>query len=102
VASHPTRGAAHRAARHHHRADAGGGARRRETAPLLFTAFNNRFWSAGLDKPMASLPVQIFTYAVSPYDDWHRQAWAAALVLVAAVLLLNVAARLVVWGRTSR
>jgi len=73
-----------------------------ETAPLLFTAFNNRFWSASLDKPMASLPVQIFTYAVSPYDDWHRQAWAAALVLVAAVLVLNVAARLVVYGRTAR
>jgi phosphate transport system permease protein len=73
-----------------------------ETAPLLFTAFNNRFWSASLDKPMASLPVQIYTYAVSPYDDWHRQAWAAALVLVAAVLVLNVAARLVVYGRTAR
>jgi len=73
-----------------------------ETAPLLFTAFNNRFWSASLDKPMASLPVQIFTYAVSPYDDWHRQAWAAALVLVSAVLVLNVAARLVVYGRTAR
>jgi phosphate transport system permease protein len=73
-----------------------------ETAPLLFTAFNNRFWSASLDKPMASLPVQIFTYAVSPYDDWHRQAWAAALVLVGAVLILNVAARLVVYGRTAR
>jgi phosphate transport system permease protein len=73
-----------------------------ETAPLLFTAFNNRFWSASLDKPMASLPVQIFTYAISPYDDWHRQAWAAALVLVAAVLVLNVAARLVVYGRTAR
>ena len=43
-----------------------------ETAPLLFTAFNNRFWSAGLDKPIASLPVQIFTYAMSPYDDWHQ------------------------------
>jgi phosphate transport system permease protein len=66
-----------------------------ETAPLLFTAFNNRFWSAALDKPIASLPVQIYTYAVSPYDDWHRQAWAAALVLVALVLVLNIAARLV-------
>jgi phosphate transport system permease protein len=65
-----------------------------ETAPLLFTAFNDRFWSRGLDQPIASLPVQIFTYAVSPYDDWHRQAWAAALVLVAIVLVLNVAARL--------
>jgi phosphate transport system permease protein len=65
-----------------------------ETAPLLFTAFNNRFWSTALDRPIGSLPVQIFTYAVSPYDDWHRQASAAALVLVAMVLLLNIAARL--------
>jgi len=73
-----------------------------ETAPLLFTAFNNRFWSASLDRPMASLPVQIFTYAVSPYDDWHRQAWAAALVLVVAVLVLNAGARLLVRGRTAR
>ena len=66
-----------------------------ETAPLLFTAFGSRFWSVDLDKPIASLPVQIFTYAVSPYDDWHRQAWAAALVLIGMVLLLNVAARLI-------
>ncbi|HKA91810.1 MAG TPA: phosphate ABC transporter permease PstA [Haliangiales bacterium] len=65
-----------------------------ETAPLLFTAFNNRFWSTALDRPIGSLPVQIYTYAVSPYDDWHRQASAAALVLVAMVLILNIAARL--------
>jgi phosphate transport system permease protein len=65
-----------------------------ETAPLLFTAFSNRFWSASLVKPIASLPVQIFTYAVSPYEEWHRQAWAAALVLVATVLVLNVFARM--------
>jgi phosphate transport system permease protein len=64
-----------------------------ETAPLLFTAFNNRFWSDSLNEPTASLPVQIYTYAVSPYEDWHRQAWAAALVLVALVLLLNLLAR---------
>jgi len=70
-----------------------------ETAPLLFTAFNNRFWSANLGQPIGSLPVQIYTYAVSPFDDWHRQAWAAALVLVALVLVLNVAARLLVRGR---
>ena len=70
-----------------------------ETAPLLFTAFGNRFWSTSLDKPIGSLPVQIFTYAVSPYDDWHRQAWAAALVLVALVLLLNIGARLVTASR---
>jgi phosphate transport system permease protein len=72
-----------------------------ETAPLLFTAFGNRFWSTSLDKPIASLPVQIFTYAVSPYDDWHRQAWAAALVLIAMVLVLNVAARLLTYSRGS-
>jgi phosphate transport system permease protein len=67
-----------------------------ETAPLLFTAFNNRFWSSGVNEPTASLPVQIYTYAVSPYDDWHRQAWAAAFVLVAIILILNLVARLVV------
>ncbi|HEX6765128.1 MAG TPA: phosphate ABC transporter permease PstA, partial [Polyangiaceae bacterium] len=58
-----------------------------ETAPLLFTAFNNRFWSTNPSEPMASLPVTIYAYAVSPYDDWHRQAWAAALVLVSLVLV---------------
>jgi phosphate transport system permease protein len=67
-----------------------------ETAPLLFTAFNNRFWSVELDKPIGSLPVQIYTYAVSPYDDWHRQASAAALFLVGLVLVLNLVARLLV------
>ena len=70
-----------------------------ETAPLLFTAFSNRFWSQGVDQPIASLPVQIYTYAVSPFEDWHRQAWAAALVLVALVLVLNVTAKLVVRSR---
>jgi phosphate transport system permease protein len=65
-----------------------------ETAPLLFTAFGSRFWSASLQQPIASLPVQIFTYAVSPYEQWHAQAWAAALVLVTLVLLLNVGARM--------
>jgi phosphate transport system permease protein len=64
-----------------------------ETAPLLFTAFGSRFWSLSLDQPVASLPVQIYTYALSPYDDWHRQAWAAALVLVLLVMGLNVLAR---------
>jgi len=72
-----------------------------ETAPLLFTAFGSRFWSARLDQPIASLPVQIFTYAVSPYDDWHRQAWAAALVLIGMVLLLNIAARVLAQAQTS-
>ena len=70
-----------------------------ETAPLLFTAFNNSFWSRGLDEPTASLPVQIYTYAVSPYDEWHQKAWTAALVLVAMVLLLNVSARFLVRHR---
>lgn len=69
-----------------------------ETAPLLFTALNNRFWSARPDQPIASLPVQIYTYAVSPYDDWHRQAWAAALTLVAMVLTLNITARLITYS----
>ena len=66
-----------------------------ETAPLLFTAFNNRFWSPGWRQPTASLPVMIFTYAVAPYDDWHRQAWAAGLVLLGLVLVVNIIARLV-------
>ena len=66
-----------------------------ETAPLLFTAFNNRFWSPGWREPTASLPVMIFTYAVAPYDDWHRQAWAAGLVLLGLVLVVNIIARLV-------
>lgn len=65
-----------------------------ETAPLLFTALNNRFWSADPREPMASLPVQIYTYAIAPYDDWHRQAWAGALVLIVAILAVNIAARL--------
>ena len=66
-----------------------------ETAPLLFTAFNNQFWSHGLTQPTATLPVQIYLRATSPYDDWHRQAWAAGLVLIGLVLLANILARLV-------
>jgi phosphate transport system permease protein len=65
-----------------------------ETAPLLFTAFNNRYWAQGLNQPTASLPVLIYTYAISPFEDWHAQAWAAALVLVFFVLLLNIITRL--------
>ena len=64
-----------------------------ETAPLLFTAFGNRYWTSSLNEPISSLPVQIYTYAVSPYEDWHKQAWTAALVLVMLVLVLNVSAR---------
>jgi len=67
-----------------------------ETAPLLFTAFNNRFWSTSLTQPIASLTVQVFTYAISPYDDWHRQAWAGAFLLVMMILALSVLARLAV------
>lgn len=70
-----------------------------ETAPLLFTSPGNLFWSTRLDQPIASLPVQIFTYAISPYDDWHRQAWAGALVLVGMVLILSLAARYATRGR---
>ena len=66
-----------------------------ETAPLLFTAFNNRFFSTDLRQPISSMTVQIFTYAISPYEDWHRQAWAGALVLVTFVLLCSLLARLV-------
>ena len=64
-----------------------------ETAPLLFTAFGNQFWSTGLREPIAALPLQIFTYAISPYDSWHQQAWAGALVLIAIVLVISIAAR---------
>jgi phosphate transport system permease protein len=64
-----------------------------ETAPLLFTSLNNPFWSTDVRQPMATLTVQIFAYAISPYKDWHRQAWAGALVLVAIVLLCSLAAR---------
>jgi phosphate transport system permease protein len=67
-----------------------------ETAPLLFTAFNNRFWSTRLTQPIASLTVQVFTYAISPYDDWHRQAWAGAFLLVMMILTLSILARLAV------
>jgi len=72
-----------------------------ETAPLLFTAFNNRFWSPGWNQPIASLPVVVYTYAISAYDDWHRQAWAAGLVLLGMVLLTNVIARAVLARGTS-
>jgi phosphate transport system permease protein len=65
-----------------------------ETAPLLFTAFGNRFWNHNLAEPIAALPLQIFTYAISPYDDWHRQAWAGALVLVVGIFCVNVLVRI--------
>jgi len=68
-----------------------------ETAPLLFTALNNQFWSADLNAPLANLPVVIFQYAMSPYDEWHTLAWAAAFVLTAFVLILNILVRLLAW-----
>ena len=64
-----------------------------ETAPLLFTAFGNQFWSTSPMQPIAALPLQIFTYAISPYDEWHALAWAGALVLILLVLLISIAAR---------
>jgi len=70
-----------------------------ETAPLLFTAFGNSFWSTNLQQPIAALPLQIFTYAISPYDDWHAQAWAGALVLIALVLVISLIARFVTRAR---
>lgn len=71
-----------------------------ETAPLLFTAFNNQFWSTDLTQPISSLPVQIFNYAMSPYDDWHQQAWTASLVLIVMVLFLNIGAKLFARSRS--
>ncbi len=67
-----------------------------ETAPLLFTAFGNQYWNWRLDQPTAALPLQIFTYAISPYDDWHRQAWAGALVLIILIVSSVAAMRYVV------
>ena len=72
-----------------------------ETAPLLFTAFGNRFWHSNLTEPIAALPVQIFAYAISPFEDWHRQAWAGALVLIAMVFTVNCLANIFV-SRQSR
>jgi len=65
-----------------------------ETAPLLFTALNNQFWSTDLNRPMANLPVVIFQFAMSPYADWQSLAWAGALLITAAILILNIGARM--------
>ena len=70
-----------------------------ETAPLLFTAFGNQFWSTSVREPIAALPLQIFAYAISAYDEWHRQAWAGALVLIVIVLVISIAARIVTRSR---
>jgi phosphate transport system permease protein len=66
-----------------------------ESAPLLFTAFGNQFWSTNMNGPMANLPLVIFQFALSPYADWHLLAWGGALVITLAILALNVAARLI-------
>ena len=65
-----------------------------ETAPLIFTVMGNNFWSHRLSEPISALPLQIYSYAISPYDDWHRQAWAGALVLMAFILSLNILVRI--------
>jgi len=72
-----------------------------ETAPLIFTAFGNQFSSVSLNRPIAALPLQIYTYAVSPYDDWHSQAWAGALVLIVLVLTISLLARAATRGRVD-
>jgi len=72
-----------------------------ETAPLIFTAFGNRYWSPGWMQPTSSLPVIIYTYATGPYEDWHRQAWAAGLVLLGLVLVTNILVRTFLSGGTS-
>ena len=73
-----------------------------ETAPLLFTAFGNQFFSTKLTQPIAALPLQVFVYAISPYDEWHAQAWAGALVLITLVLLISVISRFVVRSKHGR
>ena len=70
-----------------------------ETAPLLFTSFSNRYWSDGWEQPTAALPVMIYTYAISPYEDWHRQAWSAGFVLLMLILTINVTARAILSKR---
>jgi len=70
-----------------------------ETAPLLFTAFGNQFWSTSLNQPIAALPLQIYTYALSPYDEWHAQAWAGALVLIALIFVISLIARFATRGQ---
>jgi phosphate transport system permease protein len=72
-----------------------------ETAPLMFTALGNSFWNHNLKEPISALPLQIFTYGISPYDDWHRQAWAGALVLMALILALNIVVRILSRDRKS-
>ena len=72
-----------------------------ETAPLLFTSLNNQFWSTNMNAPMANLPVVIFQFALSPYEDWQRLAWTAALLITLTVLALNIVARTLARPRSS-
>ncbi len=72
-----------------------------ETAPLLFTSLNNQFWSSNMNQPMANLPVVIFQFAMSPYEDWHRLAWAGALLITLSVLMLNIVARVLFRQRAT-
>lgn len=73
-----------------------------ETAPLIFTAFGNQYWQGGLRGPISSLPVQIYTYAISPFDDWHRQAWAGALVLMTLIAATSLSMRLLTRDGAAR
>jgi phosphate transport system permease protein len=73
-----------------------------ETAPLLFTSFGNSFWSSSLDSPIASIPVQIFNYAISPYEEWHRKAWAGAFVLISLVFIVSLIVRLATRNKFSQ
>jgi len=73
-----------------------------ETAPLIFTALGNRFWNHNLSDPIAALPLQIFSYAISPYEDWHRQAWAGALVLLLLITAINVTVRVLTRDRIHK
>ena len=72
-----------------------------ETAPLLFTSFNNSFWNFNLSEPTATLTVTIFNYAMGPYDDWHQKAWGAALLITAMVLLVTIFSRIIVRGKAG-
>ena len=72
-----------------------------ETAPLLFTALNNQFWSTDLNAPMASLPVVIFQFALSPYEDWQKLAWTGALIITLTVLALSIVARALAASRKT-
>ena len=69
-----------------------------ETAPLLFTALNNQFWTTNMNEPMANLPVVIFQFAMSPYEDWQHLAWAGALLITLFVLIMNISARSLLRG----